>query len=378
MRIGIFTYHFSQNFGAVLQAYALRRWLLDEGHEARLVNYWPRHVEEGGDFRNLLLLSNLRANAKIAYLKLTHARNALFGNREQAQKFADFRRDQIGIVSPPLRRIGELPAATADCGMLVCGSDQIWNPSDQYGLDPAYFLSFGGQGPRRISYAASFGRGALPARYHPEAARLLAGLDAISVREESAVEEVRRIAGREAACVADPTVLLESFESVVQEFPESGEGIFCYALRTGDGIREVAQAASARLGLEVCSPHNPHRRWSEIGRTIYPCPRTWLGALRASPLVVTNSFHGTMFSLLFEKPFVTVAIPGAKGDLNDRSESLLRRVGLEERIARSYSVEETRRILECPVDWERVRVHLAAWREQSREFVRNEIERSEK
>lgn len=380
VRAGILTYHFSDNFGAMMQAYGLRAWLRRLGVEAEFIDYHPSHVEDGGGFQVPTGLRQIKANAKILYLKAA-ARRRLRGDRGQAAKIAAFQAEDLGITGPRLRTRAEVEAFLARTrpDLLICGSDQIWAPSQQYGIDPVYYLNFpgGAGGARRISYAPSFGRASLDPAFETEAARYLKHFDALSAREPSGAAIVARLTGRnDIACVPDPTILFGDYGDLAARGGDVGEDhVFCYALRTGQGIREVAEAARDLTGGRILSPDNIHRRWREIGETIHPSPAEWVAHVARARCVVSNSFHGTVFAILFRKPFVTVALPGARGALNERSLSLLTALGLEDRFLDGADRARTRRVLETPIDWSEAETRLAAMQAEGRAYLANEIAR---
>lgn len=360
MRIGILTYHFSENFGALMQAYGLRQWLINQGHDVEFVNYHPRYVEEGGDFEQIFNPARFRRNLKIAYLRLSTLQRRLFGSRLQTEQFETFRREVLGVTGPRLESQAEVEAFFASAegrfDVLVCGSDQIWNPSAQKGLDAVYFLAMSdAAGARHVAYAPSFGKGSLDPSFDGEVRRYLSGMDGLSVREQSGVDIIRRITGREAVCVPDPTILLGDFSGLLNAAEEVPAGhVFCYALRTGEGIREVAEVVAASTGAPIASPYNVHRRWREIGETVYPSPAGWVAMIEKSSLVVTNSFHGTVLSILLKKPFLTVGLPGAKGGLNERVRNLLQQLDLMDRFVEASDREAVSQRIGKPIDWEGV------------------------
>jgi hypothetical protein len=373
-RIGILTYHFSDNFGAVLQAYALRQWLLQNGHEAEIINYHPRYVEEGGNFRSLLNRRNWKPNLKILYLKLSHLRKQILRDTRQIEGFLSFRTDVLQVRGPRIERESGLK----DIGkydMLVCGSDQIWNPSLQKGLDPAYFLDFSTDPDcRRISYAASFGKSELDPAFWDEARQLLSRLHGISVREKSGAEIVKAVSKREAACVPDPTILLGDFGPLTAANPAQQQGhIFCYALRTDAGVRPAAMIAAARNRAEILSPFNPHRRWREIGKTMFISPGGWLSLLDRASFVVTNSFHGLALSALRNRPFVVTGLPGAKRGLNERASNLLTELGLTDRFLPADQADRVPALMERPIDWAGVNARLAQLRADGEKFLRAQL-----
>lgn len=274
MKIGILTYHFSDNYGALMQAYALRNWFLGRGVTAEFVNYHPDYVEEGGPLDRPWKPELWRKNATIFYMKLSHLQRQLFGDRAQRIGFAQFRQEHLGVKGPRLRHAAELRRGIGNFDMLVCGSDQIWNPSIQRGLDPVYFLD---------------------------------------------------ISGSEAA-------------------------------------RKVAY-----------SPRNTHQRWRDIGQGVVPGPVEWLVMLSRARLVVSNSFHGVALSLVLNKPFIAVALPGKRVGLNARVQNLLKVAGLQDRVIDTVDPDRIRRLIEAPIDWEATNVRLAAVRAEAEAYLDAEI-----
>lgn len=374
MRVKLLTYHFSDNYGALFQAYALREWFGRRNISAEFINYHPRYVEEGGSFDQPLNPRKWKKNLTIAYLKVSNFIWSLFGNRQQKIAFDEFRRDYLGIDGQRLFDATELQSiAVAD--LLVCGSDQIWNPSVQKGLDPVYFLDFDGAGQaRRVSYAASFGKSSLPTQYHATARKFVSALDAISVREQSGVDIVRAVSGREAVCVPDPTILLRDFRDLLDEDHPSGDVfIFCYALRTAKIIRDVAEYLAKIKGIKLISPRSARQRWRDIGSGVQPGPVEWLRLLNSSAIVVTNSFHGIALSLVLNRPFLAVALPGRKSALNERASNLLSLVGLSDRVVTSTAPEAIDAALNAEINWLEVNKRLTDLSEIGARFLETQL-----
>lgn len=374
MRIGILTYHFSENFGALLQAYALRRWLIDHGHTAEFINYQPSYVEQGG---NLLLPTSkarIKANIKTLYLYFANMQRKLAGNPDQNLRFEEFRRDILGVSGPYFGSLESLQSAALDHDVMIAGSDQIWNPSAQKGLDPAYFLAFCSSKIRKLSYAASFGKDTLAPEFHDEARALINGLDAISIREQSGVEIAHQLTSRQIHCVPDPTLLHTQYQELLNLSKDRQEGhVFCYALRTAEGIRQVAEMAAKKYQANIISPYNIHRRWREIGTTVYPGPADWVRQIAHARCIVTNSFHGTVFSIIFRKPFVVVGLPGGKAGLNARAKNLLSSLGLMHRFLDAENSNRAGEVLDQAIDWQSVELHQNALRAAGEDFLLNTL-----
>lgn len=373
MNVGILTFHFSDNYGAALQAYALRRWLTEHGHRAHFIDYRPAHIEHGGRLSLPTSPEKLKANLKVVYLALSSFLHQHFGNRDQRDKFAHFRERFLDVASDaaPTDNGASLAAAQA-FDLIVAGSDQIWSPSQHFGFDPNYFLAFADAfRARKISYAASFGRDRVSSSEAEQLPRLLHHFDAISVREASGVTLVEQATGQRPANVPDPTLLHDNYTELTDSAPIAPDEpyVFCYGLRSPDNIRQTAELVSRQLNCRILSPHNPHRRWAEIGNTVYPDPGEWVGLVKNARFVVTNSFHGTVFALLFRKPFIVAGLTGDKAAANARAINLLRAVRLENRFAPSFSEHNTQALMNSPIDWANVDPRLGDLRQAGSDFL---------
>lgn len=373
MNVGILTFHFSDNYGAALQAYALRRWLTEQGHHASFIDYRPAHIEHGGRLRLPTSPARLKANLKVVYLAVSSFINEHFGNRSQKEKFVRFREQFLDVRrdAAPTDNGASLAAAQS-FDLIVAGSDQIWSPSQHFGFDPNYFLAFAKRfRARKISYAASFGRDRVSSPEAAQLPQLLRNFDAISVREVSGVTLVERATGHRPANVPDPTLLHSNYAELTDRASSGHDDpyIFCYGLRSPDNIRQTADLISKQLDCPILSPHNPHRRWVEIGDTVYPDPGEWVSLIKNARFVVTNSFHGTVFSLLFKKPFIVAGLTGEKATANARAINLLRAVGLESRFAPSFSAQNTQALMAREIDWADVDQRLADLRHAGNEFL---------
>lgn len=377
LKIAILTYHFSDNYGALFQAYSLRQWFIINGVDADFLPYHPSYVEEGGNFDRPWRLSLWRKNATILYMRLSHLRRQILGDKAQHISFDSFRTRHLGISGSRLRDGASLESIVRSYDMLVCGSDQIWNPSIQRGLDPVYFLDIpGSEGIHKVAYAPSFGRSAIEPVYLEELGRLLSGLDAVSVREASglAILEAAGFDQGSAKVVPDPTILLGQFDELLgMEDKQQDGSVFCYALRTDEVIRGVAERVAAIFDAPLYSPRGAHQRWRDIGHGVTPGPVDWLKMLSRSRIVVSNSFHGVALSVVLRKPFIAVALPGKRAGMNARVKNLLEAVGLSERLVETNNLEDVRRLVETPIDWVSANARIAVIRSKAEAFLHFQI-----
>lgn len=365
MKTGLVSFHFSDNYGALYQAYGLRQWFVDRGHDAQFINYHPAYVEEGGALDRPWEPSLWRKNATIAYMWISHTWRRLFGDKKQAAGFDAFRRDYLGISGERIDTAEGMAKISREYELLVCGSDQIWNPSIQRGVDPVYFLDFpGSAGARKIAYAPSFGREEIEAHHLPQVGALVSKLDGISVRESSGADilEGAGVERERVHVVPDPTILFGDFRKLMRQHREADSAVFCYALRTDEVIRNVAEQAAQKLGVPLVSSRNSRQRWRDIGTGISPGPVEWLQRLVNAEFVVSNSFHGVALSIIHSKPFIAVKLPGKRAGLNARVENLLHLTNLEHRALENADSQKVGKILETPIDWDATNARLSELR----------------
>ena len=368
-KIGIITYHFVPNYGAAMQAWALQKYLCAQGHDAFLIDYRPSHLTTGGMFHFPKDAWSRRANLVIAYQKAMALKGMLLGDGGKADCFETFHRKYFNIQGPVYKSNQDLCLQPPEADVYVCGSDQIWNASEQSGIDSSYFLDFAPKGVKRISYAASFGRPYVHPRFEDKTAALISQMEAISVREESAVDLVQSMCDRDATWVPDPTLMVEGGYPEAVEPERATDYIFSYTLRSRELVAQIEAKMAQESGLEIVSPVT----LAASGEGA-PGPLEWLGYIKAAKYVITNSYHGTLFSIIFRKPFVFVGLSGAKAGFNERAKSLLSRLGLQERMMNSFDETRLESILSAEIDWDSVGFEIDRWREQANSYLLNAIE----
>jgi hypothetical protein len=370
LKIGILTYHFSNNYGALFQAYGLKNFLTELGHDVNFVNYHPDHIETGGD----LNINNIfkKSGLKVIYLKLTSLKEKYFGNKNIKEGFYNFRKDFLGIKGKEYKTLLDIEKAKLEYDILICGSDQIWNPSEHFGVDPVYFLDFNTISKKiiKISYAPSFGKSNLDEKYYAQLKKLVNRLDYISVREKSGVDILKQLTKKDISLVPDPTVLISDYKKIMKKYDDIADDyIFCYYLRSRENIGEVSEYIAQQFKYKIYSPHNSHRRWKEIGETVYPCPRQWLDLLFNSKIVITNSFHGTMLSILLNKPFIVVGIAGEKAKYNERVQNLLSQCGLEHRLINEFNKTKINQLKKTEINWAEVNEKISDMKKSGETFL---------
>lgn len=321
LTVGIIT-KIGKNYGAILQAFALRKALEKMGADAHIIKYTPKISRDS--YR--VCKHKWRVRGTIANLKsLFHYKE----NKSSTKKFLQFREEEFHFMGN-YRDYSDLEKNPPICDIYVSGSDQVWNPTISF--DKAFYYSFiKNQSSKITSYAASVGLNALPDRFKEEFCKRVRRFDYISVREEQA----RRILegyGIEADVAPDPTFLLErsDWNSIAIETIQAPY-ILCYFVSYPREIDKIIQEIKEKMGAEYLVVNLMTSEESACIGDIKirdAGPKEFLGLFKNASFVVTSSFHGTAFSLINRKPFVTVPYQSTKS----RVEELLKKVSLEHRV----------------------------------------------
>jgi len=332
MRIGILTYHYAYNYGAVLQAYALKTYLESCGHTVEVLNY------------NTSQLFRKKRSLKSRFLSFAwNCIRFFIGGRKKNKTFATFRKDFLLVSSKEMKNAEELKTfiKTNKFDAFVVGSDQVWNPVIN-GRDSNYYLSFA-ISELKISYAASFGMSSLDKADLASVRENLERFNAISVRESTACD-ILKSAGvsKEASVVLDPVFLLNKsdWSGIASERLIPEKYVLCYVM-PGDSkieanISSYANKLRDRYGYKVIYlGRKEYYRFKNDGKDmIGASPADFISLIKYADVVLTNSFHGTAFSIIFNKQFLSFKNSGLSGErqLSSRIYDLLYSLNLLSRI----------------------------------------------
>lgn len=274
---------------------------------------------------------------------------------------------------------------TQNIDAYVVGSDQCWRPRYSPCISN-YFLDFAkeSKGIKRIAYAVSFGTAEWEFNDADtlECKNLLKLFDAISVREDDGVALVQNHLDRaDAVHVLDPTMLLQTsaYDRITteQKVPDSSGNLKVYVLDKNKEKEEFIRQAASRLQLETFEVM-PERRVQQEKVTDanvelfkYPCPSQWLKGFQDAQFVITDSFHGTVFSILYNKPFIAL---GNERRGMSRFTSLLKMFGLQDRLVLDLKAGGATELLEQSVDWQQVNEILSREREKAMNFLKDNLE----
>lgn len=365
MKIGIVTFHSGRNYGAVLQAYALQTYLQKTGHEPFFINF---------KFRWNMSLFNPRT-----WLARTPS-EVVYKLNDNILKyiFLKFRKKHLILGSSRYIRLQELRNTPPVADAYICGSDQVWNPHAINGNDESVvWLGFGSDNVRRISYAASFSVPDLDAAIRERWSGYAQHFHAVSVREKDGVDLMKKLGRDDAVWVPDPTLLLDASEYCAVELKIKEQHVpyfFSYMLGTDNNelASIVTKTVSRNLGVKQFASR-PYSLSHNLFHSGFVGPAEWLTKLRLSDFVVTNSFHGLMFSLLFRRPFIVLLRAQKEAEMNSRFLSILEVVGLQNRAILSYDDAEVERLCREEIDWDRVHARLKVFREKGCRYIRKAL-----
>lgn len=349
----ILTFHCVPNYGAVLQAYALQSRLKELCGEARIVDYRPKRITD--EYKGVNCYSVFSFIASLW---------SLSSFKRKKRKFTRFEKQHLDLW-PCHECNGSIVLKDAAPKVLFLGSDQIWNPDITRGFDRVYFGDIHSKDSIRIaSYAASIGKKCFTEQEKGRFAQLIQRVDDISVREKGAQEMLEREFGREAEVVADPTILAgrECFDALIKPVPYK-KYLLLYSLT---GMREAAAMADkiARYCgynlVELSGRRKPYISPHHIA--IYDAgPEDFVSLFNAAEYVVTDSFHGTVFSLLFHKKFISLANQKRGGRITGLLESVGMRHRCTDRFDRDVVLEE--------IDWNAVECNIENMRKHSVRYL---------
>lgn len=373
-KIGIITILKVNNYGAELQAYALQRCLNNLDYSAEIIDYLfykhPDHIREAISspfysypLKNKILELGLALRSRIARLFPSKAQQSRQG------RFDEFHAANTRL-SRTFHSLSELFKDRPVYDVYCVGSDQVWNPRCYTNLAP-YLLSFAPDDARKISYASSFGVSTLPVSAEAQYANYLNRFDAISVRESAGVDIVKKLIGKEAKVVLDPTLLLSPEDWAEVEKPVSNlpdNYLLTYELRPQIELTRLAQEVARHKGLKIVRLGCRAKFYSDPVVNVYDAgPAEFIYLFRHAAFVVTNSFHGTAFSVNFSRPFFSVLERGRNN--NSRQLSLLNSCGLDSQIY--YAGDHVP--VSFDVDFSAAVARLASLRQLSLDYLTSSI-----
>lgn len=379
-KVGIVSCYFKHNYGSMLQAYATQQVLDNMGIENETIN-----IDANVDFANgkkkyyMTQITNFTfIKSKLGMIKLKFDKKLkkdLGKNISiRDKKYKEF--EQKFRLTAPYKTYAELTKKCKDYSSVLVGSDQLWLPVNV--VADYYTLNWVPDNVNKISLATSFGVSTVPDKYKDSYKKFLNRIENLSVRESAGVKLVSELSNKEATLVCDPTLLLtkqEWMEIQQEERIIKDKYILCYFLGNNIEHRKFAERLKEKTGYKIVSLNHADEyvKYSDIfaDETPYDIgPAEWINLIRNAEYVCTDSFHGTVFSLINNTKFFTFerySNKNSKVSTNSRIYSLLEIVNLKERIL--SGTENVEDVLEYNIDFDKVNTKLADFRNESKAFL---------
>ena len=319
------TYTHTENYGSCLQAYALQS-AIEEANQDKDVSYqlvpmgkllWRRKVK-------MSILQHIRRECVM--LIRFHYRKSYVGFERQYMRFVN------------CSSLEALPSLNNEMDAFVCGSDVIWNPIYNKGVN-AFYLDFCNK--YKFSYAASFGGAQFDIAESAKIREYLSQFDSISVREEQSLKTAQALTGKQISVMVDPVLLLrkEKWNALAETVNTDGKYILLYSIKKQPTIEAFVEKLKEDTGLKVIVSAGNVKTALQYRMLRVHSPQKWLQLIRDAEYVVTNSFHGMVFSIIFHKRFFVPVMGDLEKGFNVRMYNLLSKVGLINRMFNNLPFE---------------------------------------
>lgn len=386
-KIGMSINYDYPDYGGMLQAYASFRKIRDLGYEPEAINInaissdiKKRKIKYFA--KNILDSSIVKEKSQIVFKKVrTRFNKQLSSNlNKRYNAFDSFYRSHFKI-SRGYKSWDDLSIGCKEYDSVVVGSDQLWLPSNIAG--DYYTLSFVPDEINKIAYATSFGVSKIAEGQEERVSKFLGRINYLSAREETGQNIIKKYTGRDAQLVCDPALLLTATEwdkDVAKDRIIKEKYIFCYFMGNNPWQREFATKLKNKTGYKIVAllHLDQYIKSDEEYVDVVPyniSPVDFVNLVKNAEMVCTDSFHGTVFSLIYEKRFFTFMRFSDKATLstNSRISTLLKRVGVEDRLVTKFSnIDE---MLTNEINTDAIQERLSVFREQSLEYLKQALEK---
>lgn len=360
MKIGIITFHNSDNYGAVLQTLALQKKLSELNNDVYIINYICKSkINMYKIFRinkNNSIKSNIRAVIDIPFRVI------------KRRRICKITKTMYNISNDIFYSSSEIEKADLNYDIYICGSDQVWNYENTK-FDKTYFLNFEKKYNKKMSYAASFGINQIDKKYEKEYIELINEIKYLSVREETGKNIIKNLTNRECEVVLDPTLLLnqEKWISYTNTRNRYKNYILLYSLNNKKEIYSIAKKLSNLTGCRILQINTGGLKdLASTFKNIIPNPLEFVNLINGANYIITDSFHGTAFSVNLNKNFFVYLGKGLKS--HSRIIDLLTKCGLTDRI-----IIENKELDLSDINYNEANKILESEREKSMNFIINSL-----
>ena len=362
MRIKTITCHHVYNYGASLQAHALMHYLSSLGHEVEIIDYMPDYIRKHISVWDIGPRWKKNIFIRLAYYSYVVPQR--LRQKESKKRYDEFTRNYLKLTKR-YNSFQELVQDTPTADIYFCGSDQIWNPTINNGLDPAFYIDFASAKSIRASYAASFSVSEIPEKDRGFINDMLKKLDFISVREKTGISIIKKMnIDKKVVNVLDPVFLplFEHWKSMTYT-PQYNNYILVYDQENNETIRKMAIALSKETGKKIIAFKGLYPRDYADIKVKQSGPIDFISLIANADYVITNSFHCSAFSIIFGREFYVV--PRTHQKVNSRMADLLEALNIKNRMIKSIDLLNHSEI----IDYDSVYERLYSLRKLSYDYI---------
>ena len=368
-KIAIMTWYQHKNYGTILQATALIKVLESLGFYAEGIDYISKGYDRQNTLDKLLSLNKIQAGIKNNYISRKYK---LIKDEIKEKNFDNFINENIKFTEK-VQTSSQLFNLNKVYDAFICGSDQIWTPN---AYNSKYYLDFVEDNNKKIAYAPSFGQSQISNKYiRDDIGKQLSSFGSLSIRENQGKNMIKKYYNLEAELVLDPTLLLESsnWNLLKKDYMIKPKTLLCYMLGDNENYWKNIELIASEKGLSISIipvRSKDYYRNYEILKGVGP--GEFLSLFDQAEFVCTDSFHGTIFSILYKKEFVTFKRfkDNDKASQNSRIISLLENLNLTERLFNnSFNFSS--------IDWNEVYRNKNKFKEQSMIYLKKALKKAE-
>ena len=324
MKIGLLTFHAAHNYGAVLQAYATQEKIKEMGFDIEVIDYSPSYLIKQKLFP-LTSNASLLVNVKILFEGFV----TFPWKFKRKHNFQKFIKQQLHLSNTSYKN--HPFSENMDYDLFVMGSDQIWNCKLTKGFDAVYLGNFKIKPTaKKISYAASMSHYGLTHQEEREFSKMLSNFDDISVREEELHQYLKKKYNKESTVVLDPTFLIDAkkWSSMAVKPKTAKKYVLVYSIDLRNDALRMANGLAREIGAEVIELSMSVDKNVLKNKYQTASPEEYVGLFEQAEFVITSSFHGTAFSVIFNKPFFSIA---HGSDKDSRQKTIMNNLGVIDR-----------------------------------------------
>ena len=364
MQIKTITCHDVYNHGASLQAYALQTYLESLGHHVEIIDYKPDYLSS--EYKLWVVANPVYDKPFIRLLYLmVKLPNRLYSLKRK-KAFDSFTKKFLKLTNHRFETYDQLNEAGLEADIFIAGSDQIWNTFLPNGMDPAFYLDFAPKTSKRISYGASLATESVAEEKKEFVCKMLQNFDVVSIRERSSLPLLESLGRKDGQVVCDPVFLLtkKQWLKLLPVEALNERYLLIYDTECSDRLKCIAQRIAKERDLRIYNVSAFKMNFAD-NNLWASSPMDFVRLIRDAEYIVSNSFHASAFSIIFEKNFCVV---NRSENINERMKSLLKDINLEDRLIADYSTS-----LMDPIKYSKAALMLKRNIDSSIEFLRNAL-----